>query len=59
LFYFSRKQFAVLLCREKVPRVPETLLKKRKSLEQLKAARAKAQLGQKKVGQLALFLGKA
>ena len=35
--------------REKVPRVPETLLKKRKNLEQLKAARAKAQLAQKKV----------
>ncbi|PFX26687.1 60S ribosomal protein L7-like [Stylophora pistillata] len=35
--------------KEKVPRVPETLLKKRKSLEQLKAARAKAQLAQKKV----------
>lgn len=43
--------FAVLFRREKVPRVPETLLKKRKSLEQLKAARAKAQLVQKKVGQ--------
>ena len=47
--------FFVLFCREKVPRVPETLLKKRKSLEQLKAARAKAQLTQKKVGRLALF----
>lgn len=43
--------FAVLFRREKVPRVPETLLKKRKSLEQLKAARAKAQLVQKKVSQ--------
>ena len=47
--------FAVLFCREKVPRVPETLLKKRKSLEQLKAARAEAQLAQKKVSRLALF----
>ena len=47
--------FVVLFCSEKVPRVPETLLKKRKSLEQLKAARAKAQLAQKKVGGLALF----
>ncbi|EDO36655.1 predicted protein [Nematostella vectensis] len=35
--------------RVKVPRVPETLLKKRKSLEQIKAARAKAQLAQKKL----------
>ena len=42
--------------REKVPRVPETLLKKRKSLEQLKAARAKAQLQQKKVGGILTFL---
>lgn len=42
--------------REKVPRVPETLLKKRKSLEQLKAARAKAQLQQKKVGGIPTFL---
>ena len=41
--------------REKVPRVPETLLKKRKSLEQLKAARAKAQLQQKKVGGIPTF----
>ena len=35
--------------REKLPRVPETLLKKRKSLEKVKAARAKAQAAQKKV----------
>ena len=47
LFFFNR---------EKVPRVPETLLKKRKSLEQLKAARAKAQLQQKKVGGIPTFL---
>ena len=52
---FLFRNFGVLFCREKVPRVPETLLKKRKSLEQLKAARAKAQLAQKKVGRLALF----
>ena len=52
---FLFRNFGVLICREKVPRVPETLLKKRKSLEQLKAARAKAQLAQKKVGRLALF----
>ena len=42
----------ILIHREKVPRVPETLLKKRKSLEQLKATRAKVQLQQKKVGQV-------
>ncbi|XP_031561305.1 60S ribosomal protein L7-like [Actinia tenebrosa] len=34
--------------REKVPRVPETLLKKRKSLEKIKAAREAARLTQKK-----------
>merc|ERR1719495_509757 len=35
--------------RDKLPRVPETLLKKRKSLEKIKAARAKAQAAQKKL----------
>merc|ERR1719334_540746 len=35
--------------REKVPRVPETLLKKRKTLEKVKAAREAAKLTQKKV----------
>ncbi|KXJ04462.1 hypothetical protein AC249_AIPGENE16750, partial [Exaiptasia diaphana] len=33
---------------EKVPRVPETLLKKRKSLEKVKAAREAAKVAQKK-----------
>merc|ERR1712179_847402 len=35
--------------REKVPRVPETLLKKRKTLEKVKAAREAAKAAQKKV----------